>query len=54
MIAMICLTIFGVQYFPAVERDCDPELASAVDPVATLRAKEFEGREEQLRLGFSG
>jgi hypothetical protein len=34
-----------MQYGPAVKGHRDLELAFAVDPMATLRAKVFEGRE---------
>ena len=43
-----------VQYCPAVERNCNPELAFSVYSMATLRAKEFEGGEEQRPLGLGG
>jgi hypothetical protein len=41
----LLLDDLGVQHRPAVEGHCDPELPLAVDPVATLRTKVFEGRE---------
>ena len=43
-----------VQYRPAVERNCNPELPLAVNPVATLRAKEFKVGGEQFLFGLGG